>query len=71
MGENPWWLLREHSEHVAARSLGMVDTQSVPKKSPMREEKIISGLDLGGGLRRFREFGRARCLFRLQAENAD
>src|SRR6266576_1759877 len=55
-------------------SLDMVDTPSVPKKSPMREEKLLfRGL---GALRRrgrggFREFDTPDVFVRWEAENAD
>src|SRR5260370_40122920 len=55
-------------------SLDMVAKQSVPKKSPMREEKLFfRGL---GALRRrgrggFGKFDAPDVFFRLEAENAD
>src|SRR6202521_6459131 len=55
-------------------SLDMADTQSVPKKSPLREEKLFFG-GLGAFRRRgrggFGEFDPPDVFFRLEAENAD
>src|SRR5712664_3175945 len=55
-------------------SLDMVDTQSVPKKSPDEGEEIIISGAWGlaeAGLRRFRGVRRARCLFQIGFGGAD
>src|SRR6266478_2868734 len=53
-------------------TLDMVDTESVPKKSPMREEKFLfRGLGALRGCGGFGEFDAPDVFFRLEAENAD